>query len=183
MTSFFWDILGYCSLQDIDPMFVPKSDNGSFQTIAELPRSRPLTAEDFQILLGVERFRCPEILFQPNMVGIDQAGLDEMAGISIRRLPVKGEGIEERITNSILMTGGSCLFPGIDARLEAGIRKIRPFLSPIRVVRASNPILDAWRGATDFAANFEFNKQTFSRQDYYEKGEDWLRRHQIRYSV
>ncbi|RWR95406.1 actin-related protein 5-like protein isoform X1 [Cinnamomum micranthum f. kanehirae] len=170
-------------LQDLDPTFVPKSDNGSFQTIPELPRSRPLTAEDFQILLGVERFRCPEILFQPNMIGIDQAGLDEMAGISIRRLPVKGDGVEERITNSILLMGGSSLFPGMDARLEAEIRKIRPFLSPIRVVRASEPILDAWRGASAFAATAEFSNQTFSRQDYYEKGEDWLRRYQIRYSV
>lgn len=117
------------------------------------------------------------------MIGIDQAGLDEMAGISIRRLPVKGDGVEERITNSILLMGGSSLFPGMDARLEAEIRKIRPFLSPIRVVRASDPILDAWRGASAFATTAEFSNQTFSRQDYYEKGEDWLRRYQIRYSV
>ncbi|XP_058109598.1 actin-related protein 5 isoform X2 [Magnolia sinica] len=170
-------------LQDIDPTFVPKLDIGPFQTVSDLPRFRPLTAEDFQIVLGVERFRCPEILFQPNMVGVDQAGLDEMAGISIRRLPMKDDSIEERITNSILMTGGSCLFPGMDARLEAGIRKIRPFQSPIRVIRASDPILDAWRGAAACAAAIGFSKQTFSRQDYYEKGEDWLRRYRLRYSL
>lgn len=169
-------------LQDIDPTFVPKSDIGSLQA-PELPKFRPLTAEDFQIVLGVERFRCPEILFQPNMVAVDQAGLDEMAGISIRRLPVKEEGVEARITNSILLTGGSCLFPGMDTRLEAGIRKICPFLSPIRVVRASDPILDAWHGAAAIAAATEFSKQSFSRDDYYEKGEDWLRLHRIRYTL
>ncbi|KAF8395541.1 hypothetical protein HHK36_019489 [Tetracentron sinense] len=165
-------------LQDIDPTFVAKSEIGPFQTIVEIPRFRPLTKEDFQIILGVERFRCPEILFQPNMIGIDQAGMDEMAGISIRRLPLKGNSVEERITNSILMTGGSCLFPGMGERLEAGIRKIRPFESPIRVVRASDPVLDAWRGA----AAVPFSEQTFSRQDYYEKGEDWLRRYNLRYT-
>ncbi|KAL5986970.1 Actin-related protein 5 [Asimina triloba] len=169
-------------LQDIDPNFVPKLDMGPLQSIYPMPRFRPHTAEDFQIVLGVERFRCPEILFQPNMIGIDQAGLDEMVGISIRRLHAKDVYLEERITNSILVTGGSSLFPGIDARLEAGIQKIRPFHSPIRVVRASDPILDAWRGAAACAAANGFLKQTFSRQDYYEKGEDWLRSYQMKYS-
>ncbi|KAK9127073.1 hypothetical protein Syun_015870 [Stephania yunnanensis] len=163
-----------CRLQEIDPTFVAKSDAGSVLA-TEIPRLRPLTKEDFQIILGVERFRCPEVLFQPNMINIDQAGLDEMAGISIRRLPSKGDRLERSINNSIFLTGGSCLFPGIVERVEAGIRKIRPFELPIRVVRASDPILDAWRGAAAVAAAPCFQMQTFSRQDFYEKGEDWLR--------
>ncbi|KGN50081.2 actin-related protein 5 isoform X1 [Cucumis sativus] len=166
-------------LQDIDPSFVPKSD---VQT-TELPKFRPLTKEDFQIVMGVERFRCPEILFHPNWIGVDQTGLDEMTGVSLRRLPSYSDDIAERLTNSILITGGSCLFPGIRERLEAGIRMIRPCGSPIRVVRALDPILDAWRGASVYAAASQFTTQTFSRLDYYEKGEDWLRRYQLRYSL
>ncbi|XP_024021552.1 actin-related protein 5 [Morus notabilis] len=168
-------------LQELDPTFVPKSEVGTSQP-AEVPRFRPLTKEDFQIVLGVERFRCPEILFRPNWIGIDQAGLDEMAGVSIRRLPSKDQELEERLTSSIFMTGGSCLFPGISERLEAGIRMIRPCGSPIRVVKALDPILDAWRGASAYAASPEFLAQTFSKSDYYEKGEDWLRRYQFRYT-
>ncbi|KAK9126982.1 hypothetical protein Scep_015828 [Stephania cephalantha] len=171
-----------CRLQEIDPTFVAKSDVGSV-VATEIPRLRPLTKEDFQIILGVERFRCPEVLFQPNMIGIDQAGLDEMAGISIRRLPSKGDRLERSISNSIFLTGGSCLFPGMVERVEAGIRKIRPFELPIRVVRASDPILDAWRGAAAVAAAPCFQMQTFSRQDFYEKGEDWLRRYCLRYTL
>ncbi|KAB1217852.1 Actin-related protein 5 [Morella rubra] len=169
-------------LQEIDPTFVPKSELGTSQPV-ELPRFRPLTKEDFQIVLGVERFRCPEILFHPNWVGVDQAGLDEMAGVSIRRLTPMGQGVEERLTNSILITGGSCLFPGITERLEAGIRMIRPCGSPIKVVRAMDPVLDAWRGAAAYASSSQFPTQTFSRADYYEKGEDWLRRYQLRYTL
>ncbi|CAK9133603.1 unnamed protein product [Ilex paraguariensis] len=167
-------------LRQIDPTFVSKSESGS---TAEVPRFRPLSKEDFQIMLGVERFRCPEILFRPNLIGVDQAGLDEMAGVSIRRLPSKGQSLEERITNSILMTGGSCLFPGMDERLEAGIRMIRPCGTPIRIIKASDPILDAWRGAAAYAAAMQFPQQTFTKMDYYEKGEDWLRRYQLRYTI
>ncbi|CAL5322513.1 unnamed protein product [Camellia sinensis] len=169
-------------LKEIDPTFVFKSESGS--SAAEVPRIRPLTKEDFQIVLGVERFRCPEILFHPNLIGIDQAGSDEMVGVSLRRFPSKGEeGLDERMTNSILMTGGSCLFPGMDERLEAGIRMIRPCGTPIRIIRALDPILDAWRGAAAYAAAMQFPQQTFSRMDYYEKGEDWLRRYQPRYNL
>ncbi|XP_040993485.1 actin-related protein 5 isoform X1 [Juglans microcarpa x Juglans regia] len=169
-------------LQEIDPTFVPSSELGTSQPV-EVPRIRPLTKEDFQIVLGVERFRCPEILFHPNWIGVDQAGLDEMAGISIRRLPSMGQGVEERLTSSIFLTGGSCLFPGIAERLEAGIRMIRPSGSLIKVVRAFDPILDAWRGAAAYAIDPQFLTQTFSKTDYYEKGEDWLRRYQLRYSL
>ncbi|KAL4297433.1 hypothetical protein GQ457_12G032090 [Hibiscus cannabinus] len=174
-----------CSrLQEIDPTFVPKPEPTPLQpATAEVPHVRPLTKEDFQIVLGVERFRCPEILFHPNLVGIDQAGLDEMTGVSIRRLPSKDEALENRLTSSIFMTGGCSLFPGINKRLEAGVRMLRPCGSPIKVVRASDPILDAWRGASIYAANLKFQQQTFSRSDYYEKGEEWLRRYQLRYTL
>lgn len=168
-------------LQEIDPTFVFKSEAGP--SSAEAPKFRPLTKEDFQIILGVERFRCPEILFNPNLVGIDQAGLDEMAGISIRRLPPRAEGLEERITSSILLTGGSCLFAGMSERLEAGIRMTRPCGTPIKIVKASDSILDAWRGASAYADAARFPLQTFSEMDYNEKGEDWLRSYQLRYSI
>ncbi|XP_065871702.1 actin-related protein 5 isoform X2 [Euphorbia lathyris] len=170
-------------LQELDSTFIPRQDAGPSQPAPEMPKLRPLTKEDFQILIGVERFRCPEILFHPNLVGIDLAGLDEMAGVSIRRLPSKDQSLEERLTNSILMTGGSCLYPGITERLEAGIRMIRPSGSPIKVVRAMDPVLDAWRGASVYASALQFPKQTFSKMDYYEKGEDWLRRYQFCYTL
>ncbi|KAG9145312.1 hypothetical protein Leryth_008255 [Lithospermum erythrorhizon] len=169
-------------LREIDPLFLAmSSEPGS--SVAEAPRSRPLTEEDFQITFGVERFRCPEILFNPNFIGIDQAGLDEMVGVAIRRLPSKGRELEESITNSILLTGGSCLLPGMSQRLEAGIRMIRPCGTPIQIFRASDPILDAWRGAAAYATAMQFPYQTFSRMDYYEKGEDALRRYQLRYNI
>uniref|UniRef100_A0A803QXJ1 Actin-related protein 5 n=1 Tax=Cannabis sativa TaxID=3483 RepID=A0A803QXJ1_CANSA len=169
-------------LQEVDPTFVPKLDVGTSQS-TEVPRLRPLTKEDFQIVFGVERFRCPEILFRPNWIGIDQAGLDEMAGVSIRRLPSHHQELESRLTSSIFVTGGSCLFPGINERLEAGIRMIRPCGSPIKVVKALDPILDAWRGASAYAASSQFFTQTFSKMDYYEKGEDWLRGYELRYTL
>lgn len=170
-------------LQDIDPTFIAKPELPPLQPTAEAPRFRPLTKEECQIILGVERFRCPEILFRPNLIGIDQVGLDEMVGVSLRRLGSKDASLYDRMTSSILLTGGSSLIPGIGERLEAGIRMLRPTGAPIRIVRALDPVLDAWRGASVYASNLLFPQQTFSKEDYYEKGEYWLREYQPRYSL
>ncbi|KAI0509814.1 hypothetical protein KFK09_010411 [Dendrobium nobile] len=170
-------------LQEIDPEFVAKSDLAALQGTLEFTRLRPLTAEDFKINVGIERFRCPEILFRPSMVGVDQAGLDEMTGVSLRRLSSKDDAVKNRMCNSIIVLGGSSLFPGLDSRLEAGIRQIRPYLSPLKVVRSLNPVLDAWRGAAAYATSMQFSTQTFSIQDYYEKGESGLKQYQIKYSL
>ncbi|EES00326.1 hypothetical protein BDA96_03G077500 [Sorghum bicolor] len=167
-------------LQEIDPTFVSKSE--AVQLTPEPPKVRPLTAEDYRIAIGIERFRCPEVLFQPGMIGIDQAGIDEMVSISLRRL-MEDESVKERLCQSILVTGGSSLFPGMIPRLESGIRQYRPYLAPLKLVRAADPILDAWRGAAAFAASSKFGKQTFSLADYREHGENLFHRHNIVYSL
>ncbi|CAI9765873.1 unnamed protein product [Fraxinus pennsylvanica] len=61
--------------------FIFKAESGS--STAKALHFHPLTKEDFQIILGVERFRCPEILQHPNWIRVEQLGLDEMA-ISFR---------------------------------------------------------------------------------------------------
>nr|CAB3476307.1 unnamed protein product [Digitaria exilis] len=167
-------------LQEIDPTFVSKSE--AVQLTPEPPKVRPLTAEDYRIAIGIERFRCPEVLFQPGMIGIDQAGIDEMVSISLRRL-MEDESVKQRLCQSILVTGGSSLFPGMIPRLESGIRQYRPYRSPLKLVRAADPIIDAWRGAAAFAASSKFAKQTFSLADYREHGENLFHRYNIVYSL
>ncbi|KAL9249743.1 Actin-related protein [Drosera capensis] len=169
-------------LQVLDPSFVLKLEFAESQPF-DVPKPRLLTEEDFKISLGVERFRCPEILFRPNLVGIDQVGLDEMVGVSVRRFTLKGQGFEEKLTSSILLTGGSCLYPGMAERLEAGVRMILPCGTPIRIVRALDPVMDAWRGASTFAASLCFPSQTFSKMDYDERGEVGLHGYKFRYTI
>ncbi|AQK90282.1 Actin-related protein 5 [Zea mays] len=118
----------------------------------------------------------------PGMIGIDQAGIDEMVSISLRRL-MEDESVKERLCQSILVTGGSSLFPGMIPRLESGIRQYRPYLAPLKLVGAADPILDAWRGAAAFAASSKFGKQTFSLADYGEHGENLFHRYNIVYSL
>jgi hypothetical protein len=60
--------------------------------------------------LGVERFRVPEVLLQPPLAGLDEAGLPELVESCLGRLSA-----QERaacIAGGLLLVGGGSGFPG-----------------------------------------------------------------------
>jgi actin-related protein 5 len=114
------------------------------------------------------------------MMGLDQAGLGEMLALALMRLP---QHYRERVMKgSVLLTGGNSLFEGLDRRLLAELRMTRPLGATIKVVRAADPKLDAWRGASVFASSSSFQKSALSKADFEERGPDWLRHHNLKYS-
>lgn len=117
---------------------------------------------------------------QPAMVGVDRAGLGEAVAVALRRLPPQYR--EQVINGSILLTGGSSLFEGLDVRMLSEVQKTRPLGSTIKVVRGHNPLLDAWRGASTFASE-SFEKYSFTKADYEERGPEWLRYYNVKYSA
>uniref|UniRef100_A0A0E0JDY8 Uncharacterized protein n=1 Tax=Oryza punctata TaxID=4537 RepID=A0A0E0JDY8_ORYPU len=96
------------------------------------------------------------------------AGIDEMVSISLRRL-MEDESAKEHLCQSILA--------------QSGIRQFRPYPSPLELVRAADPLSDAWRGAAAFAASSKFGRHTFSLADYREHGENLFHRYNIAYSL
>ena len=46
----------------------------------------------------------------------------------------------------IFLTGGATLFENIDERLRSGLQALLPADSDIRVRRAKDAVLDAWKG-------------------------------------
>lgn len=165
--------------QELDPSFNPGLAAKSGPS-SDAPQIRMLTAEDFRITLGLERFRCPEIIFQPHLIGIDQVGLDEAIGVSMRRLP--SDWSQQIAEGTVLLTGGNTLFDGMEKRVLYELKKNRPQGSLIKLVRAADPLLDAWNGAAYFANSPLFQRSTFTKSDYEEKGEDWLRKYTLKYS-
>ena len=59
--------------------------------------------------------------------------------------------IQEKLVQNIFLTGALVQIPGICQRLETDLMEMRPFKSNFRVCVASNPALDAWKGAQKFA--------------------------------
>lgn len=130
--------------------------------------------EMHQIHLNVERIRVPEVVFQPSIAGLDQAGIVEIAaGIITQRLADSAH--RDDMLKDIFLTGGNTLFKGFEERLRTELRSVLPIDLSLHVRKAKDPILDAWKGAAQWA-NGAVAKQAFvTRADYHEKGGEYIK--------
>ncbi|XP_075033689.1 actin-related protein 5 [Mixophyes fleayi] len=132
-------------------------------------------AEYHQMYLGTERIRVPEVLFQPSLIGEDQAGLAETMQYILDRYP---QEVQQELVQNVFLTGGNVMYPGMQARMEKELLQMRPFASTFHVYRASHPVLDSWNGASDWALqNLEADEGWISRKDYEEMGGEYLKEH------
>ena len=99
-------------------------------------------AQMHQLHMNVERIRVPEVLFSPGIAGVDQAGLIEISSGILQR-----SGHQEELIKDIFVTGGFASLEGLDGRIERELRAVLPAGSGIRVRKAGDVKLDAWRGA------------------------------------
>ena len=134
---------------------------------------RPPTAEDYQILLEADRIRPPEILFQPSLIGLEQAGLANTLDQVFKLFPLE---TAKKLSECIFITGASSLFPNFKERIIEDVRSMRPFGSNYQVDIAVDPAIDAWRGASEFTMTDEFEETGITISEYQEYGPNILGR-------
>ncbi|TVU43985.1 hypothetical protein EJB05_03407, partial [Eragrostis curvula] len=75
------------------------------------------------ITIGAERFRCPEVLFQPSLIGKEAPGIHETTYNSIMKCDVD---IRKDLYGNIVLSGGTTMFPGIADRMSKEITALAP---------------------------------------------------------
>ena len=136
------------------------------------------TREANQFHLNVERIRVPEVVFQPDLAGVDQAGIVEIAeDILLGRLA--GQPYQETVVKDVFLTGGYALFPNFEERLRRELRTVLPIDMSLGVRTAGDPVLDAWKGAAEWASQPESRSAFISRADWEERGGDYLKEHPL----
>ncbi|KAM0524452.1 hypothetical protein ACHAPE_000546 [Trichoderma viride] len=135
-------------------------------------------AELHQIHLNVERIRVPEVVFRPSIAGVDQAGIIEIAGDVLNQrlgsLPNRDDFLKD-----IFLTGGNTLFRNFDERVRDGLRALLPAEAPLRVRRAEDALLDAWKGAAGWVGSSAWKTAAISREEYQEKGPEYIKEHDM----
>lgn len=126
----------------------------------ELPDGRVIT-------VGNERFRCPEALFQPSILGMDVRGIDELAYNSIRKCTSE---IQEKLLGNIILAGGSSCFPGITERMQKEIVALAPPSTTVNVIVPEPKRYSSWIGGSVLASLSEFQDILISKQEYIESG-------------
>ncbi|XP_038605969.1 actin-related protein 5 [Tachyglossus aculeatus] len=161
------------NINDFEPLFAEETA----EVEKPVPTVQPVfnLAEYHQLFLGTERIRAPEIIFQPSLIGEEQAGLAETIQYVLDRFPKE---VQETLVQNVFLTGGNMMYPGMKSRIEKELLEMRPFQSSFQVHVASNPILDAWHGARDWALEHMNHEEGWiTRKDYEEKGGEYLKEH------
>ena len=121
------------------------------------------------VTIGSERFRCPEVLFQPSFVCSESHGIHEKLFMSIMKCDVD---IRRELYASIVLSGGNTLFPGFAERLKKEVADLAPAAVRINVVRVAPPEREypAWFGGSILAAASSFQQRWISKAEYDEAG-------------
>ena len=119
------------------------------------------------IEVGRERFQCPEALFKPSLIGIEEGGIDEMTYNSIMQCDVD---IQADMFANIVLSGGSTLFRNIPDRMTQEVEALAPDEMMVRITAPPERKYSAWIGGSILASLYCFQQLSITKQEYDEAG-------------
>lgn len=119
------------------------------------------------IELGPSRFRAPELLFRPDLIGEEFEGIHEVLTYAIQRSDMD---LRRVLYSNIVLSGGSTLFKGFGDRLLSEVKKITPKDIKIRISAPQERLYSTWIGGSILASLDTFKKMWVSKREYNEEG-------------
>jgi len=119
------------------------------------------------ITIGSSRFRTPEALFDPSMVGLESDGIHKLVFESIMKCDVD---IRKDLYANIVLSGGSTMYPGIQERMEKEIRTLAPPTMKIKVVAPPERKYSVWIGGSILSSLSTFENMWITKEEYDESG-------------
>jgi actin beta/gamma 1 len=107
------------------------------------------------------RFRAPEALFQPSLLGLESTGIHETTYNSIMKCDVD---IRKDLYSNIVMSGGTTMYPGIADRMQKEITALAPSSMKIKIVAPPERKYSVWIGGSILASLSTFQQMWVSKQ-------------------
>lgn len=121
------------------------------------------------IMIGNERFLCPEVFFNPTLVGKEVRAVQKLIHDSIMKSDVH---IYSKLYQNIVLSGGSTMFPGIQSRLTKELRVLASIqsINKVTVVAMPERKFAVWIGGSILSSLSTFQGMWISQDEYNEVG-------------
>ena len=138
-----------------------KQSDPTIETQFELPDMRVVTIKS-------QRFRCPEALFKPHLVGLGDAdGYPALVTKSIGKCDID---VRRPLFENIVLSGGTTMFPGMAERLTKELVAAAPAGLEPRVIAPPERKYSVWIGGSILSSLTTFQTQWVLRSEYDESG-------------
>jgi actin-related protein len=146
--------------------YVPLDFQAEVQTTETFESTKMPNGRMFEA--GAERFRCPELLFDPTLNQMTCEGIHQSLFSSIMRCDID---IRKDLYKNVVLCGGSSMFQGFSERIEKEVIALAPPSMKVRVFGPPERRNSVWLGGSVLGAREFFRGiMAVSNAEYREVG-------------
>jgi len=154
----------------VDPIKEKCYISENYEAQIQLQQTKPqqFTVPNYygpDVKLNTELFSAPEILFKPQLEGIDLIGLHYIVNDSILTCPMD---LRKELQSNIILSGGTAKLTGLGNRLKYELQDLdEELFSACKIQQEPDSV---WKGCRVLAAREKFHSNLLSKDTYDESG-------------
>ncbi|KAF8652548.1 hypothetical protein AX16_004360 [Volvariella volvacea WC 439] len=119
------------------------------------------------ITIGNERFRTPEALFKPSLIGCEATGIHDLVNRAINSCDIE---THHEFYRNVVLSGGNTMLPGLHDRMLTELTSVAPSSAMVQVVARPKRNYVVWIGGSILASLSTFRSLWCTRREYDEIG-------------